>query len=429
MKKIILFSLLSTLGNFTFSQENTYEKGELLIVLENNLMASQLSASINEGSSTRIALQPERLLVRRMNLWLYSFSAPELTDNRVLDLVKRNKHVLLAQFNHNNIELRNTVPNDPEYSEQWAHKNDGSNGAIAGVDMDSELAWDISTGGLTADGDTVVVAIVDGGGSVIYPHEDITEWKNYNEIPNNSIDDDNNGYVDDFDGWNSLTHDDEIESSGHALKIGGIIGAIGNNGKGVAGVNWDVQIMPIQTLWKSSSVSNATKESLLAEGYGYAWDMRALYDSTNGAKGAFVVATNSSFGVDYGIAADFPIWCALYDSLGHYGILNASAVTNKKTNIDTGGDMPTTCSSNHLIRVMCSTSADQIPTGNGEGYGATTVDLAAPTSVETTVLTASYQSSGTGTSFSAPHVAGAISLLISGACPMLLDNYKQSLDL
>ncbi|HBR86466.1 MAG TPA: peptidase, partial [Candidatus Marinimicrobia bacterium] len=140
-------------------------------------------------------------------------------------------------------------------------------------------------------GDTIVVAVVDGG--MMLTHTDLVPnlWTNYNEIPGNNIDDDNNGYIDDIHGWDAYSSDGSIPGDGHGTHVGGIIGAKGNNGSMVTGVNWDVKIMAI-----AGSSSNT---STVLEAYGYALDQRAMYDSTNGALGAFVVATNSSFGIDF----------------------------------------------------------------------------------------------------------------------------------
>jgi hypothetical protein len=85
----------------------------------------------------------------------------------------------------------------------------------------------------------------------------------------------------------------------------------------VAGVNWNVEIMPVQ--------GNSGLESIAVEGYGYILEMRAEYNESDGAKGAFVVVANSSWGVDFAQPSDFPVWCAMYDSMGAYGIVNVAA--------------------------------------------------------------------------------------------------------
>jgi len=95
-----------------------------------------------------------------------------------------------------------------------------------------------------------------------------------------------------------------------------------------------------------------------------------------GAEGAFVVAVNSSWGTDFGQPADAPLWCALYDSLGTYGVLSCAATANNNTNVDTMGDLPTACPSDYLISVTNTNSSDVKV--NSAGYGVVTIDLGAP---------------------------------------------------
>ncbi|MBP8754784.1 MAG: S8 family serine peptidase, partial [Chitinophagales bacterium] len=215
--------------------------------------------------------------------------------------------------------MRSTIPNDLSFPLQWNFYNDGTTGGIADADIDADEAWDITTGGLTALGDSIVIAVIDDGFDI--NHLDLNFWKNYNEIPSNGIDDDGNGYIDDFNGWNVLTETDVLDEYLHGTHVSGIAGAKGNNGFGVTGVNWDVKIMAV-------SIGLAVYESNALEAYAYVFDQRKLYDETNGEKGAFVVVTNSSFGIDYQLPEDYPIWCAMYDSLGRLGILNAAATIN-----------------------------------------------------------------------------------------------------
>ena len=239
-----------------------------------------------------------------------------------------------------------------EFSSQWSKHNTGQNGGTPDADIDAPEAWDITTGGVNALGDTIVVAVVDGG--MMLTHTDLVPnlWTNYNEIPGNNIDDDNNGYIDDIHGWDAYSSDGSIPSDGHGTHVGGIIGAKGNNGSMVTGVNWDVKIMAI-----AGSSSNT---STVLEAYGYALDQRAMYDSTNGALGAFVVATNSSFGIDFADcnSGNYILWNDMYDAMGEYGILSAAATMNNNSNVDNTGDVPTGCVSDYMIAVTNTTRND-----------------------------------------------------------------------
>ena len=399
--------------------------GELIVSVIDNDQINSLTKDLRiiDGQLTHLTV--DRLLSKRMHAWLLKFDS-KLNHEVVLDAVKSHSQTLIAQYNHTGIELQATVPNDPEYVDKsWRHYNSGNYypDAVADADIDSEEAWDISTGGPTTDGDNVVIAVVDGG--KCNDHVDIQMWHNVHEIPDNGIDDDHNGYVDDYEGWNTLQHDDSLLFYGHATSISGIAAAIGNNGIAVTGNNWDAHIMPIQVF--TNGQTSQQLESAVIEGYGYVLEQRMKYNETNGDSGTFVVATNSSFSIENEWAKDFPMWCAMYDSLGAAGVLNACAVTNKNMNVDASGAVPSTCTSQHLIAVMASTYQDLMPDGYatiGKGYGPISVDLAAPAGVMTIKGTTGVHREQNATSFATPNVTGAISLLVSGMCPLLLADYK-----
>jgi len=158
-------------------------------------------------------------------------------------------------------------------------------------------------------------------------------------------------------------------------------------------------------------------EASVIEAYNYPLVQRQLYEETGGAKGAFVVATNASWGIDNGDPDDVPLWCAFYDALGENGILNCGATANNNVNIDVVGDIPTACSSPYMVSVTATNNND---VRTFSAYGATTVDLGAPgESVWTTSGTNGYTSTS-GTSFASPLTAGAIALLYSVPCPSLI---------
>lgn len=386
VRSLIIMALLS-LSMYSFGQEQKpqaiYVENEFIIWLEQGVDASTFAANSNAG------ITPVRQLSKRLNIWLFEITdSKELREDKMYRLAKNND-VRIVQNNHTNIVQREIVPDDPYYSQQWAP-------AI----MSLPQTWDtFTTGGVTATGDTIVVAVIDGG--VDLGHEDLNFWKNSHEIPNNGVDDDNNGYIDDFHGWNAYNHNGNVPSNDHGTHVSGIIGAVGNNQKGVCGVNWNVKVMPVG--------GSSGNESIVVEAYSYVLEMRARYNESNGEEGAFVVATNSSFGVDYGNPDDYPIWCSMYNEMGDVGILSCGAGPNMNVNVDVVGDVPSTCPGDYLIGVTNTTSADV--KYNNAGYGINNIDIGAPgTSIYSTIPNNRY-SNKTGTSMATPQVSGTIALM------------------
>ena len=384
---LMLFSMFSY-GQKSLPKEESqkitnYVENEFIIWLEQDVDAATFATNSNVG------IVPKRQLSKRLNIWLFEITdSKEARENKMHSLM-RNADVRLIQNNHTNIMLREAVPDDPYYELQWAP-------AI----MSLPQAWEtFTTGGVTATGDTIVVAVIDGGAD--WTHEDLNCWENTHEIPNNGIDDDNNGYIDDFHGWNAYNHNGYVGSNNHGTHVSGIIGAIGNNGKGVCGVNWNVKTLPI--------CGSSGNESIVVEAYAYVLEMRARYNETNGEEGAFIVATNSSFGVDYGNPDDYPIWCSMYDEMGNVGILSCGAGPNMNVNVDVVGDVPSACPGEYLIGITNTTSADE--KFGSAGYGVNNIDIGAPgTSIYSTIPNNGYGNL-TGTSMATPQVSGTIALM------------------
>ncbi|HIF14621.1 MAG TPA: hypothetical protein EYQ86_04590, partial [Bacteroidetes bacterium] len=337
-----------------------------------------------------------------------SFDHKKISVNKLIAELKNYRLIKEAQVNHI-IKNRATLPNDTDISQQWQYVNNGSNGGVVDADLDADEAWDITTGGVTTEGDTIVVCVIDDGIDLNHSDWGNNIWTNHGEISGNGLDDDGNGYIDDDRGWNTDNNSNDISGggwgAGHGSPVSGIVGAKGNNGNGVSGVNWDVKIMMV--------VGGGNEAEAIAA-YSYPLTMRKLYEQSGGTKGAYVVSTNASWGVDYGQASSAPLWCAMYDSLGKYGILSAGATANINLNIDVNGDLPTSCPSDFLISVTNMNRSDVKVTG--AGYGATTIDIGAfGEDAYTIEKGGSYDGFG-GTSGASPHVAGAIALMHSVPC-------------
>ena len=397
MKKILVaimcFIVLPMVGQ-------DHVQKEILIQLIEGAKADDVVFAVNNHFGTFLNFHWKEKVSAPMRIHLFAWEWDGASDQEVLRFCQSLPQSQVAQFNHL-IEDRLT-PNDPVFGNQWHHIDPQDN------DIDSELAWDITTGGLTPLGDEIVACIVETQGSK-WDQEDIlpNHWVNSQEIAGNGIDDDNNGYVDDYDGWNVSNNTDNFSNGNHGTQVSSMIGSKGNNGMGVAGVNWDVKLMQVQM--------GGISEANVMAAYTYPLVMRQLYNSTNGTQGAFVVVTNSSWGIDNAAANNYPLWCAMYDTLGHYGILSCAATANNNVNVDNVGDMPTTCPSDYLISVTATNNSD---VRTFSGFGTTHIDLGAPGEAVMMAGNNGYSASS-GTSFASPCVAGAVALMYAAPCQSL----------
>src|SRR6266568_3634701 len=260
----------------------------------------------------------------------------------------------------------NRVPNDPQFGALWGLNNIGQTGGVAGADIDAPEAWDTTTGS-----NQVIVAVIDTGIDRTHPDLAPNIWVNPGEIPGNGIDDDGNGYVDDVYGYDFYNRDaDPSDDHGHGTHVAGTIGAAGDNGIGVAGVNWNVRLMSVKFIG--------------ADGFGFTSDAidAVVYATDMGAR----VMNNSWGGGEYSQALADAISAA-----------NAAGV----------------------LFVAATDASDNL--ASFSNYGPGSVHLGAPgVSIFSTVPAAGNpccsDPSGykylSGTSMAAPHVSGAAALLL-----------------
>ncbi len=405
IKKIVILAILFfALGSDSRAQLLNHKLGEFLVQFDKEVSPNEILPYLTDYQGNLVAFNLETIAAD-LNIHKVTIDYAITNEYEYLAALRNNNSILAAQFNHI-AKKRDRIPNDSRWNRMWHLRNIGQEtGSTVDADIDAELAWDISTGGLTALGDTIVVAVIDTGTDLNHYDLKSTLWINRGEIPNNNIDDDQNGYKDDYYGYNTDLNNGSVQiTSGidHGLNINALIGAQGNNSTGMTGVNWNIKIITIKEL--------SDTESEIIEAYEYARKLRLLYNQTNGAKGAFIVATNSSFGLDEMFENDVPIWCGYYNALGEVGILNIGATANNDVNVDVVGDIPSLCSSEHLVAVTASNWDDE---RTFSGYGIKNVDLAAPGEDVYTLHQNNQYFQTSGTSFSTPLVVGAVGLMYS----------------
>ncbi len=413
MKIITTLFLLLTFGGQTFSQSTISERepGQVIVQLK-SADSDQLLPSLL-ASFSQVGLSVEKRLSNRMNIWLLNFNESNTDAGVLLDKLKQHPSVSLAQFNHK-VQEREIIPNDPSFTTEWALKNTGQMGGTPGADIKATFAWDITTSGETLNGDTIVVALIDGG--IDLGHSDLKLWKNRLEIPFNNIDDDQNGYIDDYNGWNAYMNSGNMQQSDHGTHVAGIATAKGNNSLGITGVAFNTYLMPV--------AGSGSNEAIAVIAYDYVFEMRKRYNETNGATGAFVVVTNSSFGIDGGNPANYPLWGAIYDSLGSAGILNVASTANRAWDVDVNGDIPTAMTNESIVAVTNTTNTDNLY--SQAAWGHNSIDLAAPgTNIYSTRQGDTYGYK-TGTSMSSPQISGSIALMYAAAPQATLQQYQEN---
>lgn len=305
------------------------------------------------------------------------------------------------------LQIPPSPTSDPLLDQQYALNNYGilnSGYSVEGADIDAFSAWEHTTGS-----DDVIMVVYDDG--VDFSHPDLVDntWINPNEIADNGVDDDENGYIDDVYGWSPIYDDNSFLNPGsfHGTHVAGILGAQGDNGIGISGVAQDVSIINVMIFDEFGS----TDAISIMAGYEY---ISTLLDA-----GVNITAINQSWGGGgyLGDESDQMFVSVMTDhALDHaeYAALWVVSAGNNASNRDELPyySYPNNIQSPNLITVASTDDADNL--SGFSDYGVFTVDVAAPGSSilstlppSTTGVEYGYLS---GTSMASPQVSGILAL-------------------
>jgi thermitase len=363
--------------------------GEFVVELHTTMGTQSISSLDLKTLSQKLGVQVVDRI--RDDLVVVRTSSPgEAQAQSLAERLQANPLVAIVEPNY--IYQASKTSNDPDLGKTWGIKNTGaadSEGTlgIAGLDIGAEGAWDYTTGSKS-----VVIAVIDTG--IDFGHPDLAPqaWTNVKELNGKvGVDDDGNGYVDDIHGYDFANNKgDSTDDNEHGTHCAGTIGAKGNDGKGIAGVNWDVSLMAVKFLDKkgSGSLANAIKA------IDYARKMGAKITSNSWSGGAASELLRKAI-----------------EETDKAGMLFIAAAGNEANDNDTTPTYPSTYAVPNVISVAAIDNRGRL--ASFSNYGIKTVHIAAPgVNVVSTIPGGGYDSFS-GTSMATPHVAGVAGLMLA----------------
>ena len=370
-----------------FASEDCLYSGDQIMVKFEKSFRGKLNSAMKKAGITGL----EKLMDTDAGPWYIASVKGDVQE--VMEKVRALKNVVVAEYDYlytttsttmiDSDTVADVVQGNGRVMDQWYLRSGNL-----------QLGWDyLRTKGITAGGSRdVIVAVIDTG--VDYTHEDLKDniWVNSKEIPDNGIDDDGDGYVDDVYGVNLETgRGSGMDDNGHGTHVAGIIAAANNN-IGIVGLAYNVKIMPI----KAGMASGFFTQAQIAKGILYAYDHGADVINMSFGGGAISIAVQDALELAY-------TRCVLVASAGNEGSSNSS-----------GGSYP--ASLTYVMGVM-SVDSDSVES-SFTNYDATAFDsveyeVYAPGSQILSTIPGNRYATWSGTSMAAPYISAVAALLRS----------------